>query len=192
MKRISVRKGILFCLSFLLTHPSKAIGFAAGPSLGAAGYYVNDPEKYSVALHNFAVQIGLFAKLDLWLLYAKLDPLFVLDWNNISPSHTVYCSKYISAPMTVGVSLFDLLRPHAGLVFLIDLTENKFKIIKNARKEEKNNWFYLLGIGVDLGNFLIDLDWEYGVSSNQQISKGSYRPKQFALRVGYNLLGLLG
>jgi hypothetical protein len=201
---MSVKKYMLgFCLASLAAvQPSSAIGVAVGPSLGLAGYYASfdAQDKHKVVIGNYALQVGGFMKLDLWLLYAKVDPLFVLDWRRLPNKVDKDCFKNITIPITIGVPLFSLLRPHVGVVVRMHLSsDNQFKgnAIIEKYKEKINSW--LFGIGVDLGNFLLDLDFEWGMSSITRKSVDpllldgdkDYTPKQFALKIGYNLLGLM-
>ena len=204
MKAISIRKYILgFFAYVLIAHPSSAIGLATGPSVGIAGFCTSfdttQPLK-KIATDNMALRIGWFAKLDLWLLYAKLDPSFVFDWRKLPNQLDREHFKYITLPFTIGVPCFGLLRPHIGLIFRInldDLNDTKFKdnrFIESCRKKING---YILGLGIDLGKLLVDINFEFArlsvarkfISSALLNSDKEYRPKQFALRASYNLLG---
>lgn len=204
MKVINIRKCILSFFAYsLVAHPLYAIGLATGPSLGIAGFHTSFDLKQQLqktSMDNLALQMGWFAKLDVWLLYAKLDALVVLDWRKLPNKLNRDHLKYITLPLTIGLPLFNLFRPHIGLVFRLPLTgvdNMRFKgnhLIESYR--EKING-YVLGLGIDLGNILIDIYWEFARSSvtRKSISDAlvdghkQYRPKQLTLRVGYNLLG---
>lgn len=185
-------------------YPSSAVGLATGPSLGIAGFYTTlnlKEENLKTTTDNLALQIGWFAQLDLWLLYAKLDGLFVLDWHTLPNKPDRNCFKYIQAPLTIGMPVFNVFRPHIGLIFRIPLgelynnTEFKGNELIESYKKKING--YILGIGVALGHFLIDIDFELGqsslikncISSGVADGDGSYRSKQLALKIHYNLLG---
>lgn len=203
---MSIKKYILslfFAAFYFVAHPSKAIGITTGPSLGVAGYYAGfdstNPGKTPITSSNRAFQLGWFAKLDLALFYARLDTLVVLDWHNLPHHVDAKFLKHFTAPVTIGVSLFDIIRPHLGVVFqtsfLDDKGSSQIALIEAYRRNEANG--YLVGIGLDLGNFLIDLDFQGAFSplSRKSIDPllidgdKDYTPKQFVLKVGYNLLG---
>lgn len=183
MQAISIKKSILgfFFLTYVLvTHPLSAVGLATGPSLGIVGFYTSfnsKPLPQKTSMDNLAFQVGWFAKLDLWLLYAQLNTLLILDWHKLF--NNLDYSKYV-IPFTVGTSVFSLFRPHMGLIF-----------------KQKINKSYVLGLGVDLGRFLMDIDWELGrsiiarKSTNAILVDGGRqcRPGQLILRIHYNLLG---
>ncbi|MGI2299803.1 hypothetical protein [Candidatus Cardinium hertigii] len=202
---MKIRKSILafFFLAYTsVAYPSSAVGLATGPSLGIAGFYTTFKEKnLKISIDNLALQIGWFAQLDLWLLYAKLDGLFVLDWYRLPNTEDSNCFKYIQAPLTIGMPVFNIFRPHIGLIFRIPLGElyknEKFKANKLIESYKKKINGYTLGIGIALGDFLIDIDFELGQSRLDKKSISSrladrdrgYRPKQLALKIHYNLLG---
>lgn len=184
MAAISIKKCILgfFFLTYaFVTHPLNAVGLATGPSLGIAGFYPSfnaKPLPQKTCLNNLAFQVGWFAKLDIWLLYAQLNTLLILDLHKLSNNLDYNHFKY-AMPFTVGTSVFSLFCPHMGLIF------------------KQNIHSYILGLGVDLGHFLMDIDWEFGQSTvarksiNAILVNGDrqYRPGQLILRAHYNLLG---
>ncbi|CAH2559940.1 hypothetical protein [Cardinium endosymbiont of Oedothorax gibbosus] len=203
MKVINIRKSIpVFFAYFLVAHPSRAVGLTTGPSLGIAGFHTSFDlklQRQKISTDNMALQVGCFAKLDVWLLYARLDALFVLDWRKLPNKSKRHHFKSITLPLTIGLPLFDLFRPHIGLVFRlpIGVDDARFKgncLIKSY-KEKING--YILGLGIDLGNILMDVYWEFARSpvARKSISDAlidghkQYRPGQLTLRVGYNLLG---
>jgi len=180
-----------------VAYPSKAVGLATGPSLGIAGFYSGLNLKKSnlkTSIDNIALHIGWFAQLDLWLLYAKLDGWFVLDWHRLLNDRNDF--KYIQAPFTIGMSVFNVFRPHIGLIFRIPLGQlwelNRNQLIESYKKKING---YILGIGIALSHFLIDIDFELGRSSlakrsiSANLVDGDYRPKQLTLKIHYNLLG---
>lgn len=202
MKLINVKKCILICLATVLSvaHRSQAIGLAVGPSVGLTGLYssLDSPNQNTYSISNTALQLGLFTKLDIWLLYAKIDPMFVLDWRHVPNNINTHLFKHITMPVTIGVPLFGMLRPHIGIIFRIpfeDKTSFQGNSLIEKYREKVNS--YLFGLGIDIGNFIVDLSLERAFSSITIESidpllsgnKESYTPKQFALRVGYNLLG---
>lgn len=205
MKVINVRKYILgfsFLAYTLLVHPSKAIGLATGPCVGISGFYTNfnGQPAQPVSMENLALQMGWFAKLDLWLLYAKVDGLLVLDWHKFPNQLDRHYLPSITMPCTIGVPVFSLLRPHIGLVFripLYDLHDAKFKDHELIKRYANHINGYILGLGIDLSCFLIDIYCEFGRSTVTRKSidttlvdgNKSYRPKQVVLRLHYNLLG---
>ncbi|WP_339044466.1 hypothetical protein [Cardinium endosymbiont of Tipula unca] len=204
---MSIKKHILslfFIVFYFVAHPSKAIGIATGPSLGVAGYYASfdsiTPGKTNVTISNRAIQLGGFAKLDLALFYARLDALIGLNWHHLPHHVDSKCLKHLTVPVTIGVSLFDTIRPHLGIVFHASFSDdeqsNQITLIETYKKKIQG---YLFGVGLDLGNFLIDLDFQAAFSTLPRKSidpllvdgDKDYTPKQFVLKVGYNLLGLL-
>ncbi|AXI24343.1 hypothetical protein CE557_535 [Cardinium endosymbiont of Sogatella furcifera] len=206
MKVTNIKKyilGLCALVYMLVAHPSNAIGWAIGPSLGITGFYSSFGSKQTTqktTIHNFALQMGGFASLDFWLLYAKLDGLFVLDWHKLPHKLDRNHFKHITLPLTIGVPLFGLLRPHIGFIFRIPLTgldDGDLRgnhLIESYRKKING---YLLGLGIDLGPLLIDGSWEFAHLSvarkfiSAALSGGDkpYRPQQITLRIGCNLLG---
>ncbi|WP_342265396.1 hypothetical protein [Cardinium endosymbiont of Philonthus spinipes] len=204
MKVINIKKCMLpFLGYFLVLDASHAIGLATGPSLGIAGFHTSFNSKQQLqktSINNLALQIGGFAKLDVWLVYAKLDAFFVLDWRKLPHKLNRDHFQYITLPLTLGVPLFSLFRPHVGLIFRVPLSgldDSSFtgnKLI--ASYKEKING-YILGLGIDLGNIVMDICWEFArlsidrssISADLMDGNKAYRPKQLTLRVGYDLLG---
>ncbi|MCT4697160.1 MAG: hypothetical protein V3581_03680 [Candidatus Cardinium sp.] len=206
MKVTNIKKyilGLWTLVYMLMAHPSKAVGWAVGPCLGITGFYSSLSSKQTTkktTIHNLALQMGGFTSLDLWLLYAKLDAVFVLDWHKLPHKFDRNYFKHITLPLTIGLPLFGLLRPHIGCIFRIplaglddaDLTGNH--LIESYRKKINS---YLLGLGIDLGTILIDISWEFAqlsvarkfISATLLDGDKPYRPQQITLRIGYNLLG---
>lgn len=202
---MSIKKytlSLFFAAFYFVTHPSKAVGIATGPSLGVAGYYAGfdatDSGKAPITISNRAFQLGWFAKLDLALFYARLDTLVVLDWHNLPHHVDAKFLKHFTVPVTIGVSLFDIIRPHLGVVFQTSFSDNEGSnqtALIEAYRNKANG--YLVGIGLDFCNFLIDLDFQgtFSVLPRKSIDPllvdgdKDYTPKQFVLKVGYNLLG---
>ncbi|WP_243017968.1 MULTISPECIES: hypothetical protein [Candidatus Cardinium] len=206
MKLISIKKSILgplFLAYALIPNPSRAIGIATGPSLGIAGFYSSFDTSASskkIDTKNLALQVGWFAKLDLWLLYAKLAPCFVLDWHKLPNQLNRAHFRYITVPFTIGMPFLGWLRPHIGLIFRIPLNSlDDTKLQGNnliANYSKKING-YIVGIGIDLANVLIDICWQFAwsaidrksISNDLLYGLKKHRPKQLALKVSYNLLG---
>ncbi|WP_133281840.1 hypothetical protein [Cardinium endosymbiont of Culicoides punctatus] len=189
----------IFLIAFYCTsHPSKALGVAAGPSVGIAGFYssfdANIPGKDKITISNCAVPIGMFLMLDAFL-YIRFDILFVPDWYKLPNDRDAKFFKHITVPITLGISLLDTIRPHCGIIFqksfLDDDLSNKINFVKEYKEHATG---YLLGVGLDLGNFLIDLDFKGSFSSIPKSNINhleDYNPKQIILKVGYNLVGLM-
>ncbi|AWN82291.1 hypothetical protein [Candidatus Cardinium hertigii] len=193
-KRVVLHFLLAYCLG---VQPLSAIGIATGPTLGLAGYYAtfDAANAKSILVKNHALQLGWFAQLNLGLLYAKVIPLFVFDWHTISQRASQL--NRITFPVAVGIPLFNFLRPHVGLIFclpLSDSTNDPNESLIKKYKEKINSCFF--GVGIECGKWLLDFDFEVLFSSiaKEKIGSGlidgkaSYRPKQFALKVGYNLL----
>lgn len=204
IKAMNIKKSIraFFFLAYIsVAYPSNAVGLATGPSLGIAGFYTAfnlKKENLKTSIDNIALHVGWFAQLDLWLLYAKLDGLFVLDWHTLLNDRNAF--KYIQAPFTIGMPVFNVFRPHIGVIFRIpwdQLYDSEFKSNQLIESYKKKINGYILGMGIALGHFLIDIDFELGRSSlakksiRAELADGDedYRPKQLALKIHYNLLG---
>ncbi|TSJ80785.1 MAG: hypothetical protein NMK33_05045 [Candidatus Cardinium sp.] len=203
MKVINIIKYTLACFAYF-PHSSSAIGPATGPSLGISGFHTHFDSKHplekKVTIGNLALQMGWFVKLDLGLLYAKLDGLFVLDWHRLP--HTLQRDhfQYLTLPLTVGMPVLSIFRPHIGLVFRVPLygldhTSHQGNELIERYKEKING--YILGLGIDISNLIIDIHWEFAQSSltrnaiSDTLVDGhkEHRPQQLTLKIGYNLLG---
>lgn len=191
-----INKRWFVCCLFMwfITHDTKAIGLAVGPSLGIAGFYTSMDGQHVIS--NRAIQLGGFAKLDLALFSLQATPLFVWDRRRVTTKIDRHSFTRFTCPITAGLSL-SLLRLYGGIIFSFSLSDDAqfqgMDLVQLYRKKV-NGW--LFGIGVDLGNFVIDLAFERSFSSVKRekidtiLTAGSHTPKQFSLRVGYNLLGL--
>jgi hypothetical protein len=134
-------------------------------------------------------------------LYLKPDLLVVSDWIKLSDKAEKETFKSLTIPVSIGVPILGVLRPHVGLIFKVPFgvgtIPNNEKLSTLYNKKLNG---YLVGVGVDLSSILIDLDFESTISfvSRKSIhtllvdSDEKYRPKKWSLRVGYNLLGLIG
>ena len=201
--------GLFFMFCCLASHPSKAMGFELGPSIGMMGYVygfsfervnLKDVKQNKVKVSMLGYQAGLFAKLDMGILYVKPTLLFRFDqWKGVDTIKQ--CTrKAITIPIEVGVSLFGMVRPHCGLIF--DIPLNGIGSIQPDKAFFKKLWNkkagLLLGFGVDFVGILLDVDFEKSFSRVEKTdlkdkvkdTSGKCSLNKWSVRLGYNLLGL--
>ena len=194
---MNIKKRLLVLLLLLsTTHFAHADFFHIGPRLGGSKGR-NSLHKISYDTSNLGVQLGAVMRFQLPLMYIQPEVLAVFDFHEIKKKNKELFKsniKRLLIPITLGISFFEIFRIQAGIMGSIPYGKKVGDIpatISIKKYYEKLRWSYQGGIGLDVGNIIIDLNFE-GEFTKLETSAGGmntgYRPKQVILKVGYWLL----
>ena len=194
---MNIKKGLLVLLFMLSTnHFVHADLFHMGPRLGFSKGG-GSLQRISYDTSNLGVQLGAVIRFQLPLSYIQPEVLAVFDFHEIKKQNKAVLRNTINRlliPITLGVSFFDIFRMQAGIMGSIPYGKkvgNIPKTISIKKYYENFRWSYQGGVGLDVGNIIIDLNFE-GAFTKITTSAGAvsmgYRPKQIILKVGFWLL----
>ncbi len=140
--------------------------------------------------------VGGMARVDLMKFYIQGELLYAekkskLETSNMNAKETKW--KSIEMPLLVGYKILDLsvvnVRVFGGGVYSYVMDDN-VSILNNVqhsyRKFDKSNIGYLVGTGLDVGNFSVDLRYEGGLSNLSKDFKS--KSNTFNVSVGYFFL----
>ena len=197
---MSLKKNIIVLLITLPVNIEIAHAqiFRLGPQIGLSRWKSTFDGKYESS--NSGLQIGIVSRIQLPLLYIQPEVLTVFDFYNVKKKSTLSkCTiNRLVAPLSIGLSFFDILRIQAGVIASFpygkspsNTNEKSIENIDIKKFYQSVRWAYQAGIGVDVGNVLLDVVFEGSFSKAFQKVAGNlknYRPKQIVLKVGYNLI----
>ena len=211
MKKLS----LFFIAFFVITAAYSQDQFLRlGPKVGISSTDISigdglQDEEYLLESGDAKVgfHVGAFARLSIAGFFVQPEALFTsaggkirIDDVNGGELIRDYRLNKIDVPVMIGKKFANLIRLQVGPTFSLLLNDNADEDISGAVDEVNENWKnaligYQLGIGLDIGNLILDLKYEGNLSKfGDQISIGGeafetdMRNNQFILSLGFNLL----
>ncbi|WP_425636076.1 porin family protein [Algoriphagus yeomjeoni] len=188
----------LALLAFALTGYSQ--GFAFGPKVGLSQTQLDlKSDDFKNGDSKFGYHVGLFARIGLGPLYLQPEILYTqtqgqFTFNPADAPIKDYEADFnrVDIPLMVGLKMFKVLRIQAGPIASINVNselKDAGQTVQNAKFEDATIG-YQAGLGLDIGNLIIDAKYE---SSLDKItgSMGKFstdqRVNQWILSVGFRL-----
>lgn len=188
----------LALLAFALTGYSQ--GFAFGPKVGLSQTELDlKSDDFKSGDSKFGYHVGLFARIGIGPLYLQPEVLYTQTQGQFSFDDGVGAIKEYEAdfnrvdiPVMVGLKMFKFLRIQAGPIASINVNselKNAGTTVRDAKFEDATIG-YQAGLGLDIGNLIIDAKYE---SSLDKFSGGmagfstDQRVNQWILSVGFRL-----
>ncbi|PZX51855.1 outer membrane protein with beta-barrel domain [Algoriphagus ratkowskyi] len=188
----------LALLAFALTGYSQ--GFSFGPKLGLSQTQLDlKSDQFKNGESKFGYHVGLFARIGLGSLYLQPEVLytqtqgqFTFDPADAPIKEYEADFNRVDIPVMLGFKMFNFLRVQAGPIASINLNSELKDAGNTVRdvKFEDATVGYQAGLGLDIGNMIIDAKYES--SLNKMSSKvGNFntdqRVNQWILSVGFRL-----
>jgi len=192
MKNLKILFVALCIAGFATAQKGGGIGLKAGTNYGTAGdlivsgqSIVDNPES------NFGYHAGLFGKIDFDGFYIR--PELVYTSLNSDYDGSALEIQKLDAPVLLGLRLIGPLHVFAGPSFQYILS-TELEDIDLDSVQENFTIGMQAGIGVNLGNFGMDLRYENGLTENQaeftnlsSIGSLDTRPQQIILSLSFKL-----
>jgi len=186
-------------LSFALTVFSQ--DFSIGPKVGISQANLNLSKDYFKSGDaKFGYHVGIFSRIGIGsfflqpeVLYTQTKGKFSLDGMGTGDAGDYESSfNRIDIPLMVGFKFFKFLRLQGGPIASIDMNSE----LKNAFNDvqdvdfEKYTLGYQAGIGLDIGNLIVDAKYESALNkltSNVGSLSTDQRVNQWILSVGFRI-----
>lgn len=195
-------KKLLFTFAFLSFALSAfSQDFAIGPKVGISQTKLDLSKEYLKSGDaKFGYHVGLFARVGLGgffvqpeLLYTQTKARFSFEEMGSQPSNEYESSfNRLDVPVMLGFKLFNVVRLQAGPIASFNVNSE----LKNAGEDvrdvdfKKSTLGYQAGLGLDIGNLIIDAKYESALG-NISNSVGGYetdhRLNQWILSLGFRL-----
>jgi len=178
--------------------------FSLGPKFGLSS------TKVDIKSNNFVpgdaqtgYHVGLFGRLEFGGFYLQPEVLYTktsgtFQINSLQPGGGTGASTFtqdfnrLDIPFMLGLKLFNFFRIQAGPIASINIDSNlddATNTIQNVNYK-KATLGYQAGLGLDIGNFILDAKYESSLSSVIENIAGlqtDQRINQFILSVGFKL-----
>jgi len=197
-------KKLLFFAFLSLSFSGFAQEFTLGPKFGLSSTKVDfERENFIPGDAQTGYHVGLFTRISFGgffiqpeALYTKTNGSFQI--NSPQPGGGTGTSTFsedfnrLDIPVMLGLRFFKFLRLQAGPIASIDINSD-LRDASNTIQDvdyEKATLGYQAGIGLDIGNFILDAKYESSLSSITKNIGGfqtDQRINQFILSVGFKL-----
>jgi len=197
-------KKLLFIAFLSLSFSGFAQEFTLGPKFGLSSTKIDfDRENFIPGDAQTGYHVGLFTRISFGgffiqpeALYTKTNGSFQI--NSPQPGGGTGTSTFsedfnrLDIPVMLGFRFFKFLRLQAGPIASIDINSD-LRDASNTIQDvdyEKATLGYQAGIGLDIGNFILDAKYESSLSTitkNIGSLNTDQRINQFVLSVGFKL-----
>ncbi|SIS82268.1 porin family protein [Belliella pelovolcani] len=189
---------LLLLFSFLMISTLKAQDFSIGPKFGVsqANIKVNG-DGFASGEDKMGYHIGAFVRMGGASIFVQPEFLytntggFIVDENNNATIETNF--NRLDIPMMVGFKLAKFFRVQAGPIasILLDQSFGENPIAATQNIEYRNSTIgYQAGIGLDLGNLILDAKYESSLNRIAGSVAGfqtDQRQTQLVLSAGFRL-----
>jgi hypothetical protein len=189
-------KNYFFVFTFsLLSLASQAQVFSVGPKFGVSQGDVRVSNGFQGDDSKMGYHLGAYARINLPVIYLQPEILYTNTGGSFSDNTFNYDVSFdrLDIPLMVGVKMGSVFRIQAGPVASHLLNSNLQSDPAQATlvpKAEDFTFGFQAGIGFDIGNFLMDLKYEGGVTrSVASISQlqTDQRQNQLIVSLGFRL-----
>ncbi len=189
---------LLLCLSFLLVLSIKAQDFSIGPKFGVSQSSIKvNGDGYQSGEDKMGYHVGAFIRMGGASIFVQPEFLytntggFIIDEGNNATIETNF--NRLDIPMMVGFKLLKFFRIQAGPIasILLDQSFGDDPIAATKNIEYRNSTIgYQAGIGLDLGNLILDAKYESSLNKIAGSVAGfqtDQRQNQLILSAGFRL-----
>lgn len=171
-----MKKIILLFLAFFIFQFTYAQTIAVGPKIGINSSKIildDDVSGISDGSRKVGFHLGAFGRFEWGPVFAQPELLYTSARGEIEINRDGinqlqdYTFDKIDLPIIVGLRIGPLFRVYAGPVgnFLFDASGDEGALNRDVLRNYKNATFgYQLGVGVDIGNLIVDLKYEDNLS----------------------------
>jgi hypothetical protein len=162
---------IVFAVFFGLQ--SQAQIFTMGPKFGISQGDVRVFDGFQGEESKIGYHVGAFARINLPIIFIQPEVLYTNTGGSFSNNTFDYDVEFnrLDVPMMVGIKLGSVLRLQAGPVATYLLNGNLSSndgstTTKLIPPKEEFTFGYQAGIGLDIGNLVLDLKYEGGMTNS--------------------------
>jgi len=166
---MNIKQLFIIAITFCTIGTVSAQEFSIGPKVGISqGNVEVNGDGFSKGDSKMGYHVGLFARLGGNALYLQPEVLYTNTGGEFKESQGSNEVSYkatfnrLDVPVLVGLKLGGLFRIQAGPVASFMLNSDVSHDLSNATLPDykKSNLAYQAGIGVDVGNMILDLKYE--------------------------------
>lgn len=196
-----MKKLILSLALLAIAFTGYSQGFSIGPKVGLSQAKLDlKSDDFKSGDSKFGYHVGLFGRLELGGFFAQPELLYTQTKSEFSfngddtPDVENYESDFnrLDIPVMVGFKLFKLLRVQAGPIASININseiKDALEVVQDV-DYKKATIGYQAGLGLDIGNLIIDAKYESSlnsISGNVGNFETDQRMNQWILSVGFRL-----
>ncbi|WP_162418862.1 porin family protein [Cyclobacterium roseum] len=187
---------IVILLSGLILGEVKGQVFSIGPKFGVSQGDVHVTDGFQGEDSKMGYHLGAFARINLPIIFLQPEVLYTNTGGSFSDNSFNYDVSFdrLDIPLMIGVKLGGVLRLQAGPVasYLIngDMVADNGTRQKIIPPKEEFTYGYQAGVGVDIGNFLMDLKYEGALSNSVNTFpqvQTDQRQNQLIVSLGFRL-----
>ncbi|WP_162343998.1 porin family protein [Cyclobacterium salsum] len=187
---------IAILFSGLLLGEVKGQVFSIGPKFGVSQGDVHVTDGFQGEDSKMGYHLGAFARINLPIIFLQPEVLYTNTGGSFSDNSFNYDVSFdrLDIPLMIGVKLGGVLRLQAGPVasYLIngDMVADNGTRQKIIPPKEEFTYGYQAGVGVDIGNFLMDLKYEGALSNSVNTFpqvQTDQRQNQLIVSLGFRL-----
>lgn len=198
-------KKLLFSIVFAGIFSSLAAQeFSLGPKFGLSSTKVDfKSDSFIPGDAQTGYHLGLFGRMEFGAFYLQPEVLYTktngtFQLNGPQPGGgsgtNIFTQDFnrLDIPLMLGLKMFNFFRIQAGPIASINIDSNLDDATNTIQNVNYNNATlgYQAGLGLDIGNFLVDAKYESSLSSitkNIGGIKTDQRISQFILSIGFKL-----
>lgn len=196
---MKIKRLFIAAIAFFAVGTVSAQEFSIGPKVGLSqGNVEVDGNGFSKGNSKMGYHVGLFARLGGNAIYLQPEVLYTNtggEFKEVQGSNEVnYEATFnrLDVPVLVGLKFADLFRIQAGPVASFMLNSEVTQDVGNAALPDykKSTLAYHAGIGVDIGNMILDLKYEGPLGKVSESIAGfstDQRQNQLILSLGIRL-----
>ncbi|MEX2513105.1 MAG: outer membrane beta-barrel protein [Cyclobacteriaceae bacterium] len=187
---------IVLLLSGLAFGPLSAQVFTMGPKFGLSQANVEVSDGYKKDHSKMGYHLGVFARINTPIIFIQPEVLYTNTGGSFTDDSFNYDVDFdrLDVPLMVGIKLAGIFRLQAGPIasYMLnsDMSTNDPSISTLVPPKEEFTIGYQAGLGLDIGNFLMDLKYEGPLSNSvDQFAQvpTDQRQNQLILSLGFNL-----
>ncbi|MCH7399338.1 PorT family protein [Belliella sp. DSM 107340] len=189
---------IILLLAFVLTNTLQAQDFSIGPKFGVSQSTIKvNGDGYQSGDDKLGYHVGAFVRMGGASIFVQPEFLytstggFILDENNNATIETNF--NRLDIPLMVGFKLAGFFRVQAGPIasILLDQSFGDDPIGSTQNIDYRSSTIgYQAGIGLDIGNFILDAKYESSlgkIASSVAGFQTDQRQNQLVLSAGFRL-----
>lgn len=188
---------IFIVFAAFLSQQVQAQIFTMGPKFGISQGDVKVSEGFRGEDSKIGYHVGAFARINLPVIFIQPEVLYTNTGGSFSDNTFNYDVEFnrLDVPMMIGLKLGSVLRLQAGPVATYLLNGNMSSndgstISKLIPPKEDFTFGYQAGIGLDIGNLVLDFKYEGGMTNainGYSAVPTDQRQNQLILSMGFRL-----
>lgn len=187
---------VVILLSLMAYGPLNAQVFSVGPKFGVSQGNVRVTDGFQGEDSQMGYHLGGFARINLPIIFLQPEVLYTNTGGSFSGTTFDYDVTFdrLDVPLMIGMKLGGVFRIQAGPIASYILNCD-METINGSQQSfippyEDFTFGYQAGLGLDIGNFLMDVKYEGGLTNSVSTFdrvQTDQRQNQFILSLGFKL-----